>query len=715
MYYFARLLWHGWFRSVCFWAIAAVSFWLFSTYISNLEVGLDWTEFKTALSSLSANGKVDLAATFGRPGFATSLAWLLAGAGFGLFFAFLIMHAALVRFSLWRARGIVEAFKERPEFAAAYEAAVYPALIAHPLIGHAWKEFDETLLRSEMGSPAVIGNTVRPQAFINYGLVKERLTGLKLLGSISGYFIGTGLLLTFVGIVLALSRAAAAVGQDGDAMQRAVAELLQIASFKFSTSIAGLGASIVFAIAAKLIVVWIEGGLTRFCEAVERQLRYTAPQSITAEMNAVGKEQRDQLKQINSDQYFTKMAEVVAPLIGAAMDRALTPVTAGIGSAIDQLKASSQSGMSDLLKEFSTSVQGSAGTELRELGETLRQMQLALTETQRGLQGTGEDFARRMSEAAENLNRLVGEAGTRLEGSADHNRDRLQEVVEALRTTFERANGKVEADLGNAAAGASSKIEEAMARVTGRLEEQMSGLMSGLQGFQASSANNLETARQQIGAAQVTAAEAVSMAANETAKALQVGLSDVLHQIGDEIDRLAQTMQSGATAYSHQAAAISEATSQTRGVADAFARTAQEVRTAAAPLVQSGEHIAKASNDISAAIVRTASGLETTNAQTSALATALTEQIDRLGAMWSGYKEQFERVDESLASAVTKLSDATGAQADRLTSFTRDMDQGLSKVLTDMRPSLDAMRENSEELSEGVANLAKVLAEATSR
>ena len=71
------------------------------------------------------------------------------------------------------------------------------------------------------------------------------LSGLKLLSTIPGYFVGVGLLLTFIGLVIALSKAASGTSSDAKSMTDALRQLLNAATFKFSTSIAGLFSSIV--------------------------------------------------------------------------------------------------------------------------------------------------------------------------------------------------------------------------------------------------------------------------------------------------------------------------------------------------------------------------------------------------------------------------------------------------------------------------------------
>ncbi len=698
---FDRLLWSGWFRFICFWTLA-----IGVPFAADLQLGfLDFaligdTAWNAVMAGNSPEGATAIAA-LSEPGFAVSLAAGLGILGVGLLVAYVVMHLALLRLGLFGLRRTISRYESRKEFSDAYETTVYPRLKGHPLIGHAWKEFDETLLKAELSPDGIIGNTVRPQAFINFGLLKEKLPGLKMLGSISGYFVGVGLLLTFAGIVLALNKASSTVAADSaEAMQAAMQDLLHIASFKFSTSIAGLGISIIFAVIARLIVIYAEGALNRFCDVVEQQLRYTPPQSITIEMHEVAKEQRDQLKEINSDRYFTKLAENISPLIEQALGRAMAPVTQQIGDAVGALSSTSQSGVTDLLQKFSESVQGGAGTELKLLAETLGATNEALQRTQQGLNGSGEEFTRKMTDAAEAMSRLVSEAGSRMEGSAESSRTALQEVVEAMRETFERANAKVESDLGDAAAGASAKIEVAMRAVMERLETQVGAFMGAMQEFQESSTRSVATTRDQLSSLQTQAAEAVGNASAQAAEALRSGLAEVLASVRDEISRIESAMQNGVSAYMGQATAISTATDRTREAAEAFSGVAAQVRNATAPLIRGGEQIVTASVELRSAVDRSSEELQRAGAASSELAQSLTEQVVRVNETWTRYREQFDKIDQSLAAAVGTLSETTEVQFQRLVDHVNQMDRDLAKVLGGLQPTVEAISGGAQDLSE---------------
>ncbi|RWD54156.1 MAG: hypothetical protein E5V92_18055 [Mesorhizobium sp.] len=700
----SKIVWNPLFRFLLFWTIAGAFVYSADHYLDAFSL----TKLVAVGRSGMEGGVDDAAKLIEDPRVVSSLAFAIGVAGTALLLAFLIMHVFLVKMSMGSARRILNRRAGELGFASTYEERIKPRLLRHPLVGSAWKEFDDTLLKDRVDQGEPIENTIRPQAFINVAMIREKLPGLKVISSISGYFVGTGLLLTFVGIVLALHKAATAAGSsDAAVMQSAVQELLQVASFKFWTSIAGLATSIVFALASRWFVIWIESALTRFCEDAEHQLKYSSPNSIAAKAFEVGKDQRDQLKEINSDRYFSRLADSVGPLIEQAMERAFSPVGTQIGTAIEQLKATSQSGLADMTKDFTAALQNGAGTEMRGVQDALREIQVSLVKTHEGMRGGGEDFSRRLSEAAENLNRLVSEAGTRLEGSAEQSRAGLADVVAAFKQTMDAANARIEAELGNAASSASSKVEAAMGRVMDGLEGQVRNLMQGLTEFQSSSAADAKQTSDRLREAQEGMASSVTSASADAVNALQSGVANAFERISSEIDRFQAAMSRGESALSHQAIAITEASTQTRIVADAFSDTAQQIRSTSAPLLESADKMARATTELNASVGKTLSTMDASNQSAGLLAQSLTEQVAGLRQLWEGYRAQFDRVDQDLAKAVQVLGDATAAQADKLYSFTKQTDEGLGKAVSTLATIVSEIKENTSDLSDTIEQLAK--------
>ncbi|WP_224407284.1 anti-phage ZorAB system protein ZorA [Afifella sp. IM 167] len=695
------IVWNGGVRFLAFWLVVGAILVFLASWWPWLDASLVLAVFREAI-----DGNLERVS---QPEFAYALAAGLGALAIALLTAFLLLHVVALRLALGRLRRAVMRTSGMVDFADQYET-IDQRLSRSPLLRHAWKEFDETLVKPEPGSSEPIRNTVRPQTFFNISLARERLFGLKMMGSIPSYFVGTGLLLTFIGLVLALHTAAGGVSSpDADAMGIATRELLKVATFKFATSIAGLGASIVLSFAFRAYQISIESGFSAFCEGVEERLLYTAPQLISSQMNERIGAQLDELKQINSADFFARMGEAVSPQIQGAFTTAMAPVTQSLDQAVGRLTENSQSGVQELIARFTEGVQGSAGEELRELSSTLRQAQESLAATQRGISGTGEDFGRRMSEAAENLNRLVGEAGHRLEASAETNRTALAETVRALQESFERANQKVDEELARSAVGASSRLEEAMGRVMEKLESQITNLGTEMGGFQEASSRQLEESRQHLHAVQNEAAGAIHTAASGAAQALAAGIRESVARIHAEIERFATTMEAARNDFSAHGGAIRDATDKTRLISDAFSQTADDVRTASAPLARSGEAMASAAREMSSSVASTVSTLQAEHAAAERMSNELAAVLTQMKELWAGYANRFQSIDQELGQALNKIYEQSRAQGDSLAEYSTKVDQDLAKAASHLHTTLADLRDNTDELSEAVVALRNAL------
>jgi len=687
----ALIFWNPFFRIAAFWFVVGLATWIASSIFPTFSVSEILRGLRDAHGDLAALSK---------PAFVYALAAAIFVFAAALAVAFGLLHTLSIGVSLFLVQRCVAAPKDMVAFAEAY-GSIHRKLERNPLIGHAWKEFDETLVMPDHGQP--IRNTVRPQSFINIGVLRERLFGLKMMGSIPGYFVGVGLLLTFIGLVLALHKASDAVSSaSASGMQEATRELLRVASFKFSTSIAGLGASIALSLLFRVYLILIEGSLDRVCHVTEQKLRYTAPQSITAEMNERLGEQVTELKQINSADFFSRMGEQLSPQIQAAFASAMAPMNSTITTAVAQLSSTSQSGVSDLIKEFTSSMQGSAGTEMRELGHALEGVRAALVDAQRNINGSGEDFGRRMSEAAENLNRLITDAGDHLGQSSEQSRLALADVVSALRETFDHADRKVQEALTQATGTASSRMEEMLGTNFARLEAQVSAFQSGLTTFQSGMSGHLEATSRRVADSQTAAVETVGAASIEAARVLREGLAAAMEQINGEIAHLTGAMRETATSLSAQSNALRDTTNQSRAIADAFGRTAQDVRAAATPLVQSGERMAGATERLSETVRSSVAALEAGQASSRELAESLGGHATQMSTVWANYSDRFEKVDGDLSRAFDQIHDATVRQGEILANYAHKVDEGLAKAVQKLRPLLGDLNDQVEDLAKSV-------------
>jgi ABC-type transporter Mla subunit MlaD len=475
----------------------------------------------------------------------------------------------------------------------------------------------------------------------------------------------------------------------------------------------------------------IEAAFDRFNHELEARLSFTSSQSIAWSMNESLSAQLTELKQINSADFFAHMGERIAPQIQSAFSSAIAPVTASIDAAMARLADSSQTGMSDLLSKFSETLHGGAGAELRELAATLQTMRGALLEAQGGIDRTGEDFGRRMTEAAENLSRLVSDAGGRMTDSSEQSRNAMMDVIGALRETFERANQKVDEQLGNAATTASGKVEEAMTRVMTKLESQVEDFRQGLGSFHQGMLQQLTETNSQVAAAQASAVSAVAAVSSEAAQALQSGLAAAMQSIREEIDKFAAAIRSVEVGMTSQVAALRDSADQSRRAADAFGTTAQDIRSASAPLMQSGERIAGAAQDLSTTVAgaserisvsvgeanakladsvsQSVASFEAGQRSASEFAASLRGHIDRLSTVWAGYSDKFDRVDADLGKAIDDLAGAVSTQGQQLMTYASKVDESFATAISRLNPFLNELKGNTEDLGDAVSELKSVL------
>ncbi|SDR53921.1 hypothetical protein SAMN05519103_04827 [Rhizobiales bacterium GAS113] len=625
--------WSGWARRPLFWLIVAAT-----------VAVVAWVNPTLSIATLIEGCQGLLAGTTGparTEAFAYALALLITAVALGVALAVFILHVGCVVFSLKRVLRIVEARPDKRSFAADFDT-VYDQLTRHPLIGHAFAEFSETLERPIDGG--VIKSTMRPQSFFTMAMLRERLPGLKYLSAVPGYFVGIGLFFTFIGLVFALGEASRAVeATDSAAMTGAVGKLLTAATFKFSTSIAGLGASIALSMAFKSATISIEEALSRLCEALEKRLVHLTQQTIAVQMNQELAEQTTQLKTLASDQFISRFGDAVALKLADATLNAMTPVTETLREAIETLRAKSTDGMTELVSSFSDSLRTGAGVEMHAVAASIRQMGETLTALQTKLDGSGEVFAQRMSEATVELTRAAAEAGLAATAVQADVAKGFSEATSALNYGASAAAKRFETDAIDAGNKASADLQSAMASTVARLRDEVERINAGL------------------------------LMVRETFTANAEGL---------------------------RASAI-----QSQDAARAFGTAAEDLRGATSPLAQSTRTIAEAAARIDTGLAASVASLADSNTAARTLANELTGHQSSLADSWQSYSARFAKVDEDLQRAVEALGRATGDQISKLTRFVSDIDESLEKTLKQLNAPLTGLEGTIGELSDNVAKL----------
>jgi hypothetical protein len=396
------LLWRGWFRVALFWGSFAATLIVLARSAPHSE----WSHVFAVLREVG-NGDIEHVS---ERSFAFALSSGIGQIAVALAVAFLASHVLLLQMTLRGAKGLLGRRGDLAGFAQAFDA-ISGRLERNAVVGHGWRQFTATVIREDH----VIRYTVRPQTYINLADARGELFGLKMMGSIPRYFVGLGLL----GLVLALNRAAGSTAAgSAEAMTSSLNELLAAVTFKFSTSIAGLGASLGLALAFRTYQIWIEGAFEGFSRALEQRMIFSAPQRIAEDSRQILAAQRDQLKEINSERFFARLGESVAPALGNAITQAVGPLSDRLERTTEELARTSRAGADSLVQNFVDRLDQGASREMQEIVGTLKSVRDALDRTQLNLSGTGQDFSSKLTQAADAIGRVLADASKSLSGSA---------------------------------------------------------------------------------------------------------------------------------------------------------------------------------------------------------------------------------------------------------------------------------------------------------
>jgi hypothetical protein len=139
----------------------------------------------------------------------------------------------------------------------------------NPYLARDWRNYRRTLLVSpEVG--ATVWASVRPERYFTLNSLQRSGVDIGLLRSLPGYYVGFGLLFTFMGLVAGLYFASRGLmAADLAAARQSLIALLHASTFKFSTSVAGLMMSLLFSIYGRALIARLNRELGDFCDRLE--------------------------------------------------------------------------------------------------------------------------------------------------------------------------------------------------------------------------------------------------------------------------------------------------------------------------------------------------------------------------------------------------------------------------------------------------------------
>lgn len=362
----------------------------------------------------------------------------------------LARRALPIRRSLARVSKALEKVDSPAAFARVFES-YQKAVIAQRSLQHAWKEFDESLIKpSGSGDPQVIRNTQEPGFFFNDATIVQPIVHNRFIDTVPSHLVGAGILGTFVGLAAGVGLASGTLGDPKASpaeVQHALSQLLNGASLAFLTSIFGLSSSLAFLFLERGLVGSVHHHLGHWVGKLEACVELVTSEKIALEQLAHERRQTKALESFNDSLVFAlekALDEKVAARLGPALDRVVEAVTA---LRVDRAD-SNVDAMRTLVEEFTRNLTQSTGQEMQQIAVTLQR----LGERFQGLITAAEESQQRsrgmIDSAAQNvLDALVSGAGA-VTGN-------LKASIEGLSATLRGASQ----DLAGQVRGAGSEIQ----------------------------------------------------------------------------------------------------------------------------------------------------------------------------------------------------------------------------------------------------------------
>lgn len=508
-------------------------------------------------------------------------------------------------------------------------------------LAHGWSEFKETLIfPDDIARRPLILNTARPQTYFNVQAAIDAGLPLPAYLALPNLFVGLGLLFTFIGLVAALHFAAQGVtSPDVVKAQLSLQALLKAATFKFMTSIVGVGISIVMSAWLRRVVGKLRQRFEAFCAALEQRMQLVSAESLAFDQLREMQKQSLQLERFNTD-FAVELAGVLDQklnaTLSASMAGAVRPVVSAVEGLADSLGTMNQDAIATMIAEFQRALKQTSGEEMRSLVKALGDVRQTLDHASKVLQAKGADFGSRLDEVARNLESRLG--------------------------------------------AAARVMTDALAAAATQLETLLRGLSEQLQ----NDARAMQAAIAETGAA--FSKNALQMAA-DFASALATSLA-VLPRFEETLNRLDGR-------FKEQMDAFDQSITRLHGLAGDLEQGSRQLRDAATPIAATAGQFATAAQRIETA----GTALQQTQVGLRDLIEQIKETFKSNLEVWQDYRQRFEQVDQHLDGLVKALIDGTKEHREEIKRFVIEMDGQLAKAVGSFAAAVNELQDFAEEIT----------------
>ena len=546
------------------------------------------------------------------------------------------------------------------------------ALAGLKRIGPAWLEFEETLIRPDDSNVEAFGsrnvrNVRRPNEFISL-----RATGMSgdVVRSIPGVIIGIGLVLTFVGLIAALTVAAGNLdeGMSPTHMRDVLSRLLGTAGAKFYASATALTCSILLGLFQRTLATGLVHRLQALNHALEDRLQYDATALSRVEQLRVMGEQNNQLRDLAADialQIGERVAEKVSPL-NFALGETLEAVALKLDRIADQTGSSIASTLGDRFEQ-------ALAETLSQLDGTLQTVRTELT----ALPDQLDAAVKAMDTAAGALAERFGEA-------ADKGAERASAELEAGLARILHALGDAAQTIETAGSAVSRGADQAFEAVTDRFGMAGRGFEEAATNAGAALARESEAAANRFAAA-LTPVEAAGTEISRASAAIAAETQKMV----DAAERLNDSLGQSAAAHQSIASLVAEATRAADATNERQDVLLTRSVTAAERLDRSGTVVSEAIEALQASADALTGRADHIAADTGKTAERIAETLAAAQETLAEHVARYDGLDDRFAAAFSEFQDAMSSQQRDLSIHVQEIDRAFASAVGELQELVD--------------------------
>ena len=334
---------------------------------------------------------------------------------------------------------ITKSGHSKAEFCAFYDSKFNDVMSKTTYLSASWREFNETLLIPHEdftlldGEYEKILNTHHTSLYFNQRYILWSKVNMRWINTLPNILTGLGMVGTFVGLVAGIYIAAPGLSADNiHEAKKALNVLLSGASLAFLTSIVGLLSSMVFSKAEKNKIHEFDRLCQHFVSEIDQRVEYFSAERLSNKVLQESKKQTFALETFAND---------LAVTIGQVMQD-----NVAINELTENQKSANDETIQKVMEEFSASISGAAGVEMKALAETIETISnkledqlVALSDSHKSMNETATYIMNEMTNVAENasnkINDLTGELGNAV--------DTQKGLNESNSELYERVKGTV--------------------------------------------------------------------------------------------------------------------------------------------------------------------------------------------------------------------------------------------------------------------------------